>query len=252
MKKSIIIFFLFLFSIRVFSQGELDEEKKIFYRNEKTFGFIINSNGWGVNYRFAKRINASEKWIYDGDFNVIKHPKERKSNTYSSPVSRVVYGKLNYVINLRASAGRQRELFRKFDKSSVSVRIFYLTGVTFAFAKPIYYQILQNDGMTIKDQKFDAYVPSFYILGRSQVFKGLFETKVYPGAFVKIGTCFEYSKKDKKFRAIEAGISFDAYYKKIEIMATEKNNMFYPSLYLTFRFGKVVSGYHLKEIYKDE
>ena len=249
LKKLLFISFI-LINLNVFSQGEPDEQKKIFFRNEKTFAFTMNTNGWGINYRYAKRINAAKKWIYDGDFNVIKHQKEKKQFSIYPTAGRFVYGKMNYAFNLRLSMGRQRELYRKFDQRSVSVRIFYTAGATIAFLKPIYYQVISKDQITPIDKKFDPddAPPVFYIVGKSPIYMGMFETKIIPGGYIKAGLTFEYSKKDKKYRGVDVGFCFDAYPKKLEILAIDNNPMFIPSLFLTYRFGKVVSGYYLKEI----
>jgi hypothetical protein len=244
------IWLLFFFAFRLawcFAQGEIDDDRKIYFRNEKTFEFKLNSNGWGLNYRFAKRVDAAKKFIYDGDMNIMKHPKETKQYGFYSNSTRFVYGKLNYVVNFRTSIGRQRELFRKFDRGGVAIRIFGLVGATVAVLKPIYYQVINAAGET-DEIKFDFNLPNFYIIGLAPVYKGIGEIKFVPGGFAKVGASFEFSKKDNKVRAVEAGFCFDAYPKKIEIMATEDNYAFFPTVYVSFRFGRVVSGYHLKEV----
>jgi hypothetical protein len=44
----ILVFFAYPF---VFSQGDIDEQKKIFYRNERSISILLNSNGLGINGR---------------------------------------------------------------------------------------------------------------------------------------------------------------------------------------------------------
>ena len=245
---------IFFISISGFSQGEIDDSKKVFFRNEKSFGFFLNSNGWGVNYRYAKRFRgyAQKHWIFDGDFNVMKHPKEIKLfNEVYATGSRFVYGKYNYAFNIRASVGRQEELFRKFDKRSVSVRFVLLGGASAVFLKPIYYNVYVNYDIT-NVEKFSTSANAQGILGRASVFKGIDEITVIPGGYLKVGLSFEYSKKDRKLKAVEIGASFEAYPKKIKIMAIEDNSMFFPTLYVSFRFGKVVSGYHIKQTEDEE
>ena len=69
MKKWILGIWLFsLAGSSLFAQGELAESPRIFYRNEKSIGVLLNSNGWGLSGRFAKRINARKKTIYEIDF----------------------------------------------------------------------------------------------------------------------------------------------------------------------------------------
>ena len=73
------------------------------------------------------------------------------------------------------------------------------------------------------------------------------EIKLVPGLFVKTGFNFEFSKEDKRLNILEPGISIEVYPKQIKIMGTENNPFIFPVLYLSYRFGKVESGYHLKE-----
>ena len=87
-----------LYSFNSFSQGDVDTQKKLFYRNEKSLAFLLNSNGWSVNGEYAKRINAANKTLYDADFSILKHPKEVRLPHQSSPNARsFVVGKQNIV-----------------------------------------------------------------------------------------------------------------------------------------------------------
>jgi hypothetical protein len=247
----LLVFFLSLFVVKSFAQGDLDEQKKIFFRNEKTYALNLNTNGFGFDYRFAKRKNASRKFIYDGDINIMKHQKEYKQyNPWSYSLTRFAYGKTNSVFNIRFGVGQEFEIFKKLDKNSVSVRLFYAGGFTSAFLKPIYYQILVNE-YTV-DKKFDTSVPALYIMGRSPYSMGISETKIIPGAYVKTGFGFEFSQNDNRVSMIEAGITLELYPKTVEIMATETNKLFFPTLYISYRFGKVISDFYMKERDKGE
>ena len=200
--KKIIFFILFslFFTSNSYSQGEIDDEKKIFFRNEKTWGINVYTNGYGGNYRYAKRINAFRKFMYEIDFNYVKHPKEIKiSNDYYN-VNRFVYGKINHAYELSGAAGFQREIYRKMDKGGVSVRYFYDAGPSLIFLKPIYYEVGYVDGVI--DEKFDIN-KSQYILGKSSYFIGFDEITFNPGAYAKAGFSFEFSRKDNKIIALE-------------------------------------------------
>jgi len=66
--------FLFHFiALGLFPQGEISEQPRIFYRNEKSLGILLNSNGIGVKCRYSSRINARQKNIYKVDSVGIKH-----------------------------------------------------------------------------------------------------------------------------------------------------------------------------------
>ena len=224
-------------------QGELDEQQKVFFRNEKSFGVQFNSDGLGFGYRIANRTNYLNKNIIEFELGSIKHPKEYK---FSSPYegSSYVFGKENFPMYFRASIGRQRELYPKADLGGVSIRFLYSGGPTLAVCKPYYYRALyfNNDRQPyLKEEKFDSAIKNAQdIWGKASFFKGFNEISVIPGVFAKTGFTFEYSKQDKIIHAIEVGANFNAYLKKIPIMATDDNKIVFLSFFISYRFGMVI------------
>ncbi len=248
MKKIFLILFSFAYSVLLFSQGEIDTEHKILFRNEKSFALSLNSNGYGIGYRYGKRINAKKKILFEGDFNIVKHQKEKKrTNEYSLNLFTFVYGKKNSAFNTRIAIGRHHEIYKKFDRNSVSVRWFYLGGFSAIFLKPIYYEIKYDTTDVIITKTFDKDINWWYIVGKKPFYYGLEKISIIPGAYIKTGFSFEFSKKDKKLKMFEVGLTLDAYPKPVKIMETENNLMFFPVVYFSYRFGRVQSGYYLKE-----
>ena len=227
------------------AQGDISENPRIFYRNEKSIGFLLNSNGWGVSGRYAKRLNARNKTIYEIDFANIKHPKEVKiTNSYYNNRS-FIFGKENLFINFRGGWGKQKEIFRKIDRGGISIRRYFSVGPTIGVLKPIYYEVFKAGGGGINDyyiteEKFSTSTHQGNIYGRASFFKGLNEISVMPGAFGRFGMSFEYSTSDINIHAIETAVSLDLFPQRMEIMATEKNNFFFLTLSVSYRFGKVV------------
>jgi hypothetical protein len=246
MRKLLISLILVLLNIvPALAQGEINEQQKIFFRNERSFAFLLSSDGFGGSYRDAKRINFLNKRFFEIEAGSIKSPREyRMSNPLYQTPGTFKYGKINSAIYLRGSIGRQREIFKKGDVGGVAVRFFYSGGPTLAFYKPIYYKILYPVSayeFDIKEEKLDVNVhPPYDIYGKSAFVKGLGETKVLPGLFVKGGLGFEYSKDEKVIHAIEAGFNLSAYPKEIPIMATEDNKAVFFSLFVSYRFGVVI------------
>ncbi|MEN8118826.1 MAG: hypothetical protein ABFS35_00675 [Bacteroidota bacterium] len=244
MKKSIALYlFILFFSFQSFAQGEIDDEKKIFFRNEKTWGFFIFSNGWGGNYRYGRRINAFRKFIWEIDLNYIRHPKEIKLTIDPYSASSFVYGKMNVPIELRGSVGFQRELFRKIDKGGVSVRFVYNAGPTIVLLKPIYYEVTDTSGY-INIEKFSQGVN---IYGRASFFKGFSEIKIDPGIFLKAAFNFEFSKKDNKVKALEVGVTASAFLNEVEIMAAQ-NSRYLLNIFISYRFGQIIRGAHMENV----
>ena len=243
MKQGILIAVLLLsMASRAFPQGEIAGQSPIFYRNEKSVAVLLNTNGVGINGRYAKRINARRKTIFEGDINSIKHKKEVKvsSEIYTANRS-YVFGKTNLFFNVRAGYGKQVEMFRKVDRGGISIRRFYSFGPTIGILKPIYYDVvyqISGTELLLETVKFDNSMHG-YIYGKASFFKGLDELSVVPGAYGKCGFMFEYSRNDISLHALEAGIVVDVFPKKIPIMATEQNDFLFLGLFVSYRIGKV-------------
>ncbi|MCX6226298.1 MAG: hypothetical protein NTV01_16375 [Bacteroidia bacterium] len=232
-----------------YSQGEIDKQPKVFYRNERSWSGSLNSNGWGINYRYNKRIDAFSSMIFDVDLASIHHPKEIKSQSpYIGGWGRsYVFGKTNEAFSLRGGAGYQKELFSKFDQGGISIRFFSGAGLSLALLKPVYYQKvtgLNTATMELYWEKslFDPdYMQSVYdIYDRESFFTGINESTVVPGFYARAGLSFEYSSEDRLIHAIEGGIQLEGFLKKLLILATSDNHQLFLTLYVSYRFGKVI------------
>ena len=139
------ILLIILYSIS-FSQGEIEEER-MYNRSENSGSLLLNSNGWGVNFRIGKRLDGYKKRLIDFDFVGIKHPKEDKKH---HPINdeKLVFGKLNSFFTLKIGYGYQKEIFSKFDKGGIAIKYFYWGGFSFGFLKPVYYIIYDSNSST--------------------------------------------------------------------------------------------------------
>ena len=246
MRKVILIWVLFLTAVNLFGQGELDDQEKILYRNERTWAFLLNTNGWGGSFRYGKRVDYFNKNLYEIDLTTLKDPKEFK---YSSDLdSRSwVYGKLNSCFLLRFGYGRQQEIFQKFDKSGISIRFNYTGGVTFAVYKPVYYTVWfwhfypdSTYSIDEQEQKFYDIGNGWDIMGKAAFAKGLNEVRILPGIYAKTGLTFEFSTNDAIVNAVEFGTQFDLFPKPVPIMANDLNRWGYLSFFICYRFGRVI------------
>jgi hypothetical protein len=239
-------------SILAYAQ-DTEDMPKIFYKNEKTIGVQLNTNGWGLGYRYGDRINYFEKHNYEVDLSIIKHPKEIKSSSTFISSESYVFGKLNYVFDLRVAYGKQNEMFSKRDPGSVAIRYFYSIGPSVAIQKPIYYEILYplNDSIYgVREEKFNADIhTSGQINGKTSFFDGFDEISLVPGAFFKAGVNFEFSQSETLIHALEAGVMIQAYLSSLEIMDVDDNQQFYFTLFVSYRFGKIVNAQEISEEY---
>jgi len=250
MKRLLSIAVVLLFgAVSLYAQGEIDKQQTVFFRNERSFAILLNSDGLGVSYREAKRKNYLKKSLLEIDLGTLKHPKEyRVSNPYTTGTGTFVFGKLNSVYFLRGGIGQQHEIYKKADLGGVAVRYFYSAGPVIAFYKPIYYRVLYPITVVtyeIKEEKFGVSIHDpTDIYSKASFFKGIGETKVLPGLYAKAGFNFEYSKEDKIIHAIEAGAQINAFPKSIPIMADADNKAIYFSLFVSYRFGVIIDPLH--------
>ena len=233
-------------SISVMAQGEIDEQKRVMFRDESSYGGFLNSNGFGINYRYGFWRNARNQFILDGDLTYVKHPKEVKTTVaYDYQSHRYVFGKQNLFWELKGMAGWQKELYRKHDKTGISVRLFYSGGLSIGFLKPIYYEVYSfssiGEAISMENMKFDVAIHQSQIGGRGPFFMGFDELSIVPGFTAKTGLSFEYSQRDAIIHALEAGVSLTIYPKEIPIMATEYNNFLFFNLIVGYRFGNIVN-----------
>ena len=245
------LFFVAFFAISVdgYSQGEIDKQPKVFYRNERSWSASLNSNGWGLNYRYNKRLTAFSSIIFDVDLASIRHPKEIKSQSpYKGGWGRsYVFGKTNEAFSIRGGTGYQKELFSKFDQGGISIRFISGGGLSLALLKPVYYDKITGFNpstmeLTSEPSLFDPdYMQSVYdIYDKESFFTGIKETSVVPGFYVRAGLSFEYSAEDRLVHALEGGVQIEGFLRKLPILATEDNHQLFLTLFASYRFGKVI------------
>jgi hypothetical protein len=247
MKKLLIIAVISIFgAVTLYAQGELNEVHKVFFRNERSLGILLNTDGFGLGYRGGKRIDYRNKRLLEVDFGTLKDPKEYKtSNPYTQSTGTYVFGKLNSVFYLRGGIGYQHEIYKKADIGGIAVRYFYSGGPVFAIYKPIYYRVLyqiSTNEFELREEKFTPNIAvASDIYSKAAFTKGLSETKILPGLYGKGGFNFEYSKEDKIIHAIEVGALIDAFPKVIPIMETTHNKAIFFSLFVSYRFGVIIN-----------
>ncbi|MDZ7636444.1 MAG: hypothetical protein U5L72_19290 [Bacteroidales bacterium] len=239
-----VILFLFVCG-PLAAQGDIDPQSRLFWRNERSIGASLNSDGWSVIYRDLRQVKPSHRYFLEGSVEGFKHPKEIKlTNYYFQGTGTYVFGKLNSTWTTGAGVGYQIEIFEKRDLGGVSVSWFGGAGATLLYAKPIYYDVIVlvgQDYYTVEEQKFDLTIHQpLDIMGKASFFKGFDEIKVYPGLYARSGFSFEYSKNDRVTHAIEVGASFHAFSKTIPIMASEDNKQFFPAIFVSYRIGMIV------------
>lgn len=212
----------------------------VLYRNEQTFQVYAHTRGFGGLYRRAKHVTGDRKSFFEIDFSTLKHPKEIKLNGTDIERKRYVYGKLNSVLVLKASVGRQKIITGKADKKAVEVRYSYSLGPGVAFAKPYYYTTVTKDAGS--QNKYRRFNPTTFtqdsVIGRAPFSNGLGELGVYPFVAAKFNLSFEYAPYTNLVKAIETGVSVNYFPIGLPTMARNPAENLVITVHVGFVFGK--------------
>lgn len=212
----------------------------VLYRNERTFEMYAHSRGYGLLYRRAKHVTFDRKSYFEIDASTLKHPKEIKMTGTDVERKRYIYGKLNSILLVKASVGRQKTIAGKADKKAVEVRYSYSLGPGIAFAKPYYYTTVVNDASSI--QKYRRFNQTTFtqdsVIGRAPFANGLGELSVYPFVAAKFNLSFEYAPYTNLVKAIETGVSVNYFPIKLPTMARNPAEALIVTVHVGFVFGK--------------
>jgi len=241
----LLLLLLFVLSGFVYAQGEIEFEREPDNYNENSFGAKLNSNGWGLDYRFSQRITYRSRYFYEAGFDYVKDAKEIKViNPYFNQQRKFVFGKIHSFQTIKAGMGYNRLLVEKRDRGSIAINANFSAGGILGIAKPIYYELVDSTKVVGDIQYYytnihrldiHKYNPTD-VVGKASFFDGLSETKFIPGIFVKAALNFDFSRNVMKSNLIETGINCDFYFNEVEIMAENPKSLFL-SIYVSYRFG---------------
>jgi hypothetical protein len=241
------IFLILAGSQLVFSQQEEPEgydsiSDRVLLKKELTGGITLHNLGMGGNIRKGVNKTFFNSRIFEVEVVSMKHPKQvRMINPYYYNAKSFVYGKLNYVLMLRAGYGFKKLLNRKPYWGGIELRAIYMGGISFAFANQVYLVFWDE---TISYTKVERYNPDNpfhdeeYIYGRAPFFEGIGEITIYPGIYARGGLNFEFGTLNSKIRALEVGGVAEFFPKAIPIMAFNPEQSFIFTFYLNFSLGK--------------
>ena len=220
------------------------DDTQVLLKQEFTGGAMLHTRGWGLLLRRAKNKTFLRKRLFEVEAVSMEHPKEiRTINQNVENGNGYVYGELAQVAFTRFGYGRHNVLYAKFDKG-VEIRYLYVGGFSMAWAKPIFLDVAIRNSVgqveAVTTERYDPENPNHSqdnILGRSSPFRGIDKMQFYPGIYGKFGFSFEYGKKQKAVRSLEAGVIVDYYIQDVPMMARIKNDPYYLTFYLAVNFG---------------
>ncbi|MGE0561026.1 MAG: hypothetical protein AB7O47_04375 [Flavobacteriales bacterium] len=240
-KKILILLFIVLPALMM-AQETVFEESRTIYKRDQVFGGHLHTAGWGLNYRYSMYTSGFSKRSYEVEFTTIKHPKEIK--TFSSILDNsngYFYGKMNYILATRFSMGNHKTFISKQSVKGVEIAYIIHYGVTMAYAKPVYLEVITQNSDKLPITEIQRYDPDKHdrgdIIGKASFFRGFLDGRFYPGGYLKVGLNFESSRQASNINAIEVGATLDAFLQNVPIMANTPNQQFFLNLFVAINFG---------------
>ena len=253
-EKILFLFLLVVISYPTFAQfdTELQDtlENKILYNKQKTYGIVLHNLGLGLNYRTGKRLSIFKTRMLEFEFVTMKSYKQVKMiNPYVANSRRYVYGKANEAFFLRAGVIWKKLLNRKPYWGGVELRFIYGGGLSLGIAKPYYLYVIKDisgtgQTFTIVPEQYDPDKHSNTdIYGKAPFSKGFNEITIHPGLQLKTGLNFEFGTQSTKVKALEIGAAIDILPGGMTVMYYDNDQIFFPSFFLSFSFGKRFNKY---------
>jgi hypothetical protein len=204
------MFFVLLFCLPALAKAQATPEDE--YTSTFTYGINFNTNGGTIGGGNIKFTQITKPRLYRSlglEIVAIKHPQESK---FLAQNGRVVYAKRNYFYSVRPTYGYDYLLFRKAPEESVQVTANFAVGPSIGVEMP-YYVILSGNAQT--PATIRAYDPTKIsaseIEGTAGIFKGIGESKIIPGLFVKAGISLEFGEFRNNLTGIEVGFTSELF-----------------------------------------
>jgi len=241
MRIKVFTYFLF-FSLLGFSQLEDDT-----YYRESSIGINFNTSGGligGLTGRMAFRANDTRFNVVSLEIVHVKHNKEQKFASQATG-NGFIPGKTNYLFSMRPQFGQEYLLFNKYPEEGIQLSFVFAGGPSFGFVKPYFIEYDYTDYSSttaFPDYRTEAYDPEIHtddsrILGSGGVFYGFNQMSVMLGANFKAGLNFEFGKYKDAVLGVEAGFTYEAYTKPIQLYPIENNPNSFSSVYFTIYVG---------------
>ncbi len=229
------------------------DQKGVVFKSEKAFQYRLIESGMTIGYYQGEILSYDKTKFYNLELGFMRDTRERKqSKNYSlaNPANSFTFGKLNSVINIRASIGRKRYLSEKAKRRGLAVGYSYEFGPSIALMKPYYldlYYLDESGGFdfevrseTYSEENADVFLDISRIRGASGYYNGLGEVAIIPGIQAKGSVHFALGAFDKYMKTFETGVMLDVFSKRLPILyETElnKNASVYVRLFAAIQFG---------------
>jgi len=240
--KKISLYIIIVFcSTNLLAQQIEDRDLNTLLRNNFTLGLNLNTRGWGFNADYQKQKTFKYKYSYGVTVGNIRHSKESKI-VGTSGSKGYYFGKINSLVAIRFTYGGNLRLFESKRENGIEIFYKWRIGPSLGLLKPVYVQIDKVvNANTI--QIPERYNPEIHFNGKisssSSWIKGIGESKLNYGLFLKTAIDFNFAKERTSITGGELGVMVDYYpFKNIEILYKHNEISLFTALYLQFNLGK--------------
>ena len=241
MIKTLAYIFIYLTTTLSFAQEIETGSTKLLLTKDFQFGLNFNTIGWGMSFEMAKQITHKHKRVFGFTLTNISHQKEMKI-VGTSGSKGYYFGKINSLLALRLCIGAKHLLYKAKRENGVEIHYKWNIGPSFGLIKPIYLEIDKgvNGNISHFPERYDPAIHySGVIHSSSSWYKGIGESSLKTGVFLKTGFDFNFAISRTSISGGELGLIVDYYpFNEIEILDKQTEQKVFVSLYLQFNLGK--------------
>ena len=237
--------FLFFLSAILLPAQKVVDLRDYQYKHEASAGLRLQTNGFTIfgEYGWIKDIHRTRllqlEYSYYVDF------RQKKQHSLQGGAD-YLFGLQNRFHTIRVAYGFKRTIADKANRNGVRLSAVFFGGISLGLLKPYYLNLLQNtDGSApqIKPERYslanaDRFLNKDTIVGAAPIRYGLSQMQPVAGLHIKAALDFDWGVKDEFVKALEAGVMFDCYYKRLPIMINNSNRFYQAAFYVSFQFGK--------------
>jgi len=223
------------------AQQTVYDEPTLLFKKSLQGGVHLHPRGWGLKFGYGDIRTVDRTVYYDIEIVGMKHPKEERLPSFNENAKRYSYGKLNALYIVRPTLTYKRMITDKLRKGGIEVSWISGIGASLGFTRPVYLEIdIEPDPTLVLNT--ERYDPERHtannIFGRASSLRGFDELKFWPGIHGKAGLFFEFSPYQRQLKGIETGVSVDAFFDEVPIMALEKNQQLFFNFYINLLIGE--------------
>lgn len=216
------------------------------YKHEASGGLRLQTTGFTVFGEFGWIKDIYRTRLLQVEYSYYIDFRQKKQKAQAASERDYIFGLQNRFHVIRAAYGFKRTIADKAARNGVRLSAIFFGGVSLGLLKPYYLNLIQptTDGTRkilaerYSEANADRFLNHDSIAGAAPVRYGLNQMQPVVGAHIKAGLDFDWGTKDEFVKALEAGVMFDVYYKRLPIMVNNSNRFFQAAFYISFQFGK--------------